>query len=86
MRVLEHIVAVIGSEAMQGLLRCQVVQPGEGEDLARAVILPGFVLYFSVAKCGGGEVVMRIDHRDGGVKRDAVGSGFESLQKLFHER
>ena len=73
--VLEHIVAVIGTETMQGLLRCQIVQLGEGEDFARAVVLPGFVLQFSVAECGGGEVVMRVDHRDGGVERDAAWSG-----------
>jgi len=42
---------------MQGLLQCQVVQLGEGENFARAVVLPGFG--FAVPRCGmrWGEVV-----------------------------
>lgn len=84
MRMLEHVVAVIGTEAMQGLLWRQLVQLGEGEDFAGAAVLPGFVLQFAVAKCGGCEVVMRIDRRDGGVERDAVGRGCQSLQEFFH--
>ena len=86
LRMFEYIVAVIAAEAMQGLLRCQIVQLGKGEHFAGAVVLPGFVLQFSVAECAGGEVVMRLDHCDGVLEGDVVGCGCQGLQELFHER
>ena len=86
LRMFEHVVAVIAAETMQGLLRCQLVQSGKREYFAGAVVLPGFVLHFSVAEYAGDKVVICINHRNGVVEGDAVRRSFESLQILFHEQ
>lgn len=86
LRGFQHIVAIIRAEAMQRLLHAQILQFGERKNFARAVVLPGGIVQFAVAKRGRCEVVMRVDNGNAVVKIDAFRCAGERVQKSFHKQ
>lgn len=79
--VVEHFLAVIIAEAVQGLLLRQAVLAREREQFARAVVLPGAVAQRAVSEWRGGEVVQRVDHGHRVVECDAVWGIRQALQE-----
>lgn len=84
--MLQHVIAVVAAEAVQGLLRGELLQLGKGKNLARAVVLTGGVVEFAVAESGGRKVVMRVNHGDSVSKIHTFRRGGEGVQEVFHGR
>lgn len=64
LRILQHIDAVIVPEEGEGLGLVQTLKFGEGENLAAAVVLSGFVDRGTVGEAGRGEVVVGVNVGD----------------------
>lgn len=71
--ILQHIDAVVVPEKGEGLGLVQAMKFGEGENLAAAVVLSGFVDRGTVGEAGGSEVVVRVDVGDDLGEGDGLG-------------
>lgn len=69
---------------MKGLLRAKLLEFGKRKNLARSVVLVGFVDSGTVGESGRGEVVMLVDEGNYFCETDGFWCGFNFFKKI-HE-
>lgn len=72
-RIIQNLVTVKATEAVQGLRFTEFMALGEGEDAARAGILARRILQWTVAKTGWRIAVVRLDDLQGIIEFNKVG-------------